>query len=511
MLTQDDVIYFVVTDRFRNGDTGNDSAPPGVDKTHSGRFHGGDFPGLLESLPYLRQLGVTAIWITPVYASIGRLDDGSSDGFHGYWALAFDRIDPILHASGGAHPSGARAYLADLAAEIHEQGMKLVLDVVVNHTGYHNETYLHSPGRLPASYFNRDGKNEFDVELAGLPDLDHDQSDVVDFFIENLLDWIEQTGIDAIRMDTAKHVEDKFWHFYKAQVKGAFPKVTLLGEVLNFTVADVARYQTLHDFDTLFDFPLRGALLAVFVWDASAERLARPRVDDPREVPGILDEDNPKTDGYSNANRLVTLLDNHDLDRRIMSEARLRFPGTDRTNAVRLVKLCLSFLFTTRGIPQLYYGTELGLEGFKVNGTDHLLRGDFPWSVIGADLRPTPGTVERDLYDHTHRLIEIRRRHAALRYGVVLTVYVDAFIYASLRYHRNDCVVTVINNGHAPMTVPLPLPIGANSNIPTRVKNLLEGKKLVDLLDSDVAVECRDGIIDITVPGKSCRVLTPAT
>ena len=514
MLTQDDVIYFVLTDRFRDGDQGNNADVARgltVDRNNPGGYHGGDFPGLIEKLPYLQKLGVTAVWLTPVYLSIGRLDNSSDEGYHGYWSLDFNKVDPLLHAAGGPHPAGSKAYLADLSRVLHERNMKLVLDVVVNHTGYHNRIYREYPEqqKLPARFFNREGAGEFDSELAGLPDLDHDQTDVVFHFVNNLLDWIGETGIDAIRMDTAKHVEDKFWYFYKAQVKGPHPAVTLLGEVLNFDVAQVARYQTEHDFDSLFDFPLRGALVDAFIHDASLRRLARPRLAG-GESPGILDEDNPVKGGYTNANRLVTLLDNHDLERRIMSEARMRHPGPDRRPALKLVELCLSFLFTTRGIPKLYYGTELGLEGWKDSGNDHRMRQDFPWQLIGADQRPGAGTDERRLYDHTHRLIEIRRQHPALRYGALLTAFVDQFAYAYLRVHRDDVVLTVINNGRDDMPSPLELQIGANSNIPSSAKAVFEGQQLVDLLDPNFHTRMQGGRLPVQVPGKRTRILTVA-
>jgi alpha-amylase len=513
MLTQDDVIYFVLTDRFRDGDHGNNTDNRrglAADRNNPGGYHGGDFPGLIEKLPYLQQLGVTAVWITPVYLSIGRLDRSSAEGYHGYWALDFDKVDPLLHAA-GPHPAGSKAYLADLTRALHERQMKLVLDVVVNHTGYHNQTYREYPEalKLPARFFNREGAGEFDSELSGLPDLDHDQADVVFHFVNNLLDWIGETGIDAIRMDTAKHVEDRFWYFYKAQVKGPHPGVTLLGEVLNFDVAHVARYQTEHDFDSLFDFPLRGAAIDCFIHDASLRRLARPRLAG-GETPGILDEDNPAKGGYTNANRLVTLLDNHDLDRRIMSEGRMRMPGPDRRPALKLVELCLSFLFTTRGIPKLYYGTELGMEGWKDGGDDSRMRLDFPWQLIGADQRPNAGSDERRLYDHTRRLIEIRRQHPALCYGALLTVYVDQFVYAYLRVHRDDVVLTVINNGHADMPSALPLQIGSNSNIPGSAKQAFEGHPLVDLLDPGFRTQMQDGRLPVQVPGKRARVLAVA-
>ena len=189
--------------------------------------------------------------------------------------------------------------------------------------------------------------DEVKGSLAGLPDLNHDLPEVADYFVQNILDWIEQTGIDAIRMDTVKHVEPMFWYLFKSLIRTRHPQVTLLGEVLHYDPEVVGSYQQEHDFDTLFDFPLCGAIKGALVWDqpmtASPGRGCTP--DEPR---GILDRESP----YTNANRLVTLLDNHDLDRRITSEILDRVGHWDRDLARTILKTSLTFLFTTAAFPR---------------------------------------------------------------------------------------------------------------------------------------------------------------
>ena len=356
MISQDDIIYFIVTDRFCDGDSANSF---GTDKTDPRRYHGGDFKGIIDRIDYLQGLGVTALWITPVYLNIGRF--GNSDGYHGYWALDFERIDPHLYTERIDYIPGSRKYLKNLCSTLHDNGIQLILDVVVNHTGYHNQAYRdYCNKKIPEHWFNTGGGGEKETPLAGLPDLDHDNPDVRDYFVNNIVEWIEETGIDAIRMDTVKHVEDAFWYAFKSYVKGRHRSVTLIGEVLDpYDIGKIAAYQTRHDFDTLFDFPLCSEIKNTFIHNASMTRLARPRLSE-AETPGILDKD---TRYYANANRLVTLLDNHDLPARIKTEILNRWGHWDRRRANRILKLCLTFLFTTRGIPQLYYGTEIGLEG----------------------------------------------------------------------------------------------------------------------------------------------------
>lgn len=142
MISQSDIIYFIVTDRFHDGDRGNNhiTGSPVV-KGDPFRYHGGDFIGIKEKIAYLKHLGITALWITPVYLGIGTMQSGrrKSDGYHGYWVMDFERIDPHL-ITPGSTDSGRQA-LKTLVDELHENGIKLILDVVVNHTGYHTPTY----------------------------------------------------------------------------------------------------------------------------------------------------------------------------------------------------------------------------------------------------------------------------------------------------------------------------------------------------------------------------------
>jgi alpha-amylase len=443
MLSQDDVIYFVVTDRFRNGDPANDQP---ADPLNPRAFHGGDFAGLVEKIPYFQALGVTAVWLTPVYVNI--VDFFDSAGYHGYWAIDFERVDAHLYTTNPALAEGSRAYLKELVDRFHAAGLKVVLDMVVNHTGYHSPMYEGYPHkRFGPEHFNVDQPGDEEKGwLSGLPDLDHDLPEVADYFVQNILAWIEETGIDAIRMDTVKHVEPLFWYLFKSLIRTRYPQVTLLGEVLSFDPNFVGQYQQKHDFDTLFDFPMCGAIKGTLVWDQPMTTMARPRLH-PDEPRGILDQEKP----YTNANRLVTLLDNHDLDRRITTEILDRVGHWDRDLARKILKLCLTFLFTTRGIPQVYYGTEIGLEGRG----DPDNRQDMPWAVFGNDHQPKASQAfERDIYDYTRRMIGVRAQNPAIRYGYLFTLYVDQFFYAYLREFQGNVVLVAINNGREPMPGP---------------------------------------------------------
>lgn len=503
MITQQDIIYFVITDRFKNSLIPDEATDPSANIR---AYYGGDFKGIEQKIDYLKALGITALWITPVYLNIGEFF--GTDSYHGYWTVAFDKVDPILNP--GQQDQGKAAF-QQLVAKLNAQGIKVILDMVVNHTGYHNETYTryHQQQReanpdyevLGDHWFNRDGQGTIKGELAGLPDLNHDLADVRDYFVNNITDWIEETGIDAIRMDTVKHVEDAFWYAFKAYIRGRFPDITLIGEVLSPDAGSIARYQTLMDFDSLFDFPLQQTIVSTLVKEGPMTWLARPRVSE-HEPPGVLDVD---TRYYTNANRLVTLLDNHDLDIGRIKTAILDHVGHwDRQLAMKVLKACLAFLFTTRGIPQLYYGTEIGMEG----GKDPYNRGVFRWDWLDKKHQGPEALEARETFVYVQKLIRLRHHHPCLQYGYLFTLYVDHFVYAYLREYRGDVVIVAINNGRGDMPHPLRLHIEANTNLPRRIKERLRGQSLLNALDESETMTLSSADVDVQLKGKEVKLLT---
>jgi glycosidase len=503
MITQDDVIYFIVTDRFF----------PIRDSSNPLKMHGGNFDGLVEKAPYIKALGFTAVWITPVYVNAGV---GDTDPYHYYWAVDFHQVDQRLYTPKPGYAEGDKRYLRDVVDALHAQGLKVILDVVVNHCGYSGRD------RFPADWFNPDYQGQGDPvtkeALAGLPDFNHDHPNVADFFVQNLLDWVSSTGIDAIRMDTAKHVEPRFWHAFKAQLKGRYPDVTLIGEVLyqdKSEIPHISRFQRDYDFDSMFDFPLATELRNTLVYDQSMQRLARPRLH-PHEEKGVLDMDNPDHGGYTNANRLVTLLDNHDLEKRIISHARSKHPGeAGKPVAHRVTRLCLSALFTVRGIPSIYYGTELGLEGWKNGDHDVDLRRPFPWALIDPQTHAPrdPQSLEGQLYYHLKDLISLYRSNPALRYGDMHTLWSDRFVYAFIRFFNDHVAIVIINNGYGDMEHDLSIVIARKNQklqqlLPDRIIDLLEQRDLVEYRNPQDRVRLRNQFLNVRVPGKTAKIYT---
>jgi glycosidase len=523
LITQDDIIYFIMTDRFFDGDLNNNL---NIDKTNPQLRHGGDLKGIQTKFAYLQNLGITTIWITPVYLNINGF--AGSQPFHGYWPKDFTVIDDHLYSKSPAHPAGDKKYLKDFVDACHAAKFKVVLDVVVNHTGYDNGQPI-----FPLDWYRN---LPADPDFSGLPKLDLANSTVVDYFINNLMDWIGTCGIDGLRMDMARNIGgytnhpdqkikdpdfNKFWYYYKSIVKGKFPQIFIVGEVFDSEFTDIdenATFQNLSDLNSIFDFPLRERIKNVIIYDRPFTDIARPRLTD-NESSGILDLDDPSGGGYyTNANRLITLLDNHDLDRRIMSEIRTRFTGDqNKTMSFQIAAMMYAFLFTVRGIPQIYYGSETGLEGYKnIGGTnnDYDLRRDFPWQLIAANNEPFPNFADESaLYQTVKKLITFRKNSDALKYGVVITLWVDNFVYAFLRYFRDEVVITVFNNGYQPMQFPLEIPIGPSAMkdkqpLPDRIILLLSNAPLVNIFNPAESVQLLNGLFPVSVTGKSFKIFS---
>ncbi|HOW51695.1 MAG TPA: alpha-amylase family glycosyl hydrolase [bacterium] len=496
MLTQKDVIYFIVTDRFFDGDPKNNL---GVDRANPTAYHGGDFAGIIKKIPYLKHLGVTALWITPVYENLHLADRGAY-GYHGYWPLDFEKVDPHLYTARSGIAPGSMEYVGELSDRLKEGGIKLVLDMVVNHVGYNHPALRNDPATpIRSHWFNTAGVSsdvsEQDGWMMGLPDLDQDNPEVVDYCIGAILRWIREGRIDSIRMDTAKNVERAFWQHFKTKIKGRHPDVSLLGEVLENDISRLSEFQQHFAFDSLFDFPLQRTMSEVFIRGNSFTWLASPRLS-PSDAPGVLDGDTY----YTNHNRLVTLLDNHDLPARFFTEA-LRATGGDRPAALKMLRLALSFLMTTRGIPQIYYGTEVALEG----GGDPDNRRDMPWELFAGDKPKAQYPEARETFDHLRRLIAIRKENEALTCGSLITLYVDRFVYAVLREFDQNVVVSVFNNGADPMPETLQIPVILNPRIAPRIKGMLEKGRLTDLLGG-LSARLTDGCLPVRLDGRSAAI-----
>ncbi len=408
-----DVIYFVMVDRFANGDPGNDGK---VDLKDAQAFHGGDLQGVIDRLDGLRQLGVRTVWLSPVFQMRTEKFYGYG-AFHGYWVEDFGKVEPRF---------GDEALLKRLADELRRRDMRLVLDVVLNHVGPETRLVREKPqwfhGLGPID--NWDDPRELVMkDVHGLPDLAVEKEEVYAHLLEHSRRWVDAIRPAGYRLDAVKHLPMDFWARYNDDVRAhAGRDFLMLGEMLDGDPVLLSRTQEEGRFGTMFDFPLGFALVDVFCRGRS-----------PSHLGAVLFNDRL----YPAPGSLVTLVDNHDLPR-VMSEC-----GGDAER----VKRALAVQLTARGVPSLTYGTEEGLAGKKEPEN----RGD---------MRFTP---DHPLRVWITRLLELRRGSEALQRGetVVLAAREDLFAYA--RVTPDEAVVIAVNRGKAPVDVDLPLGLGEAS------------------------------------------------
>lgn len=445
------VIYFPLTDRFEDGDPTNNYE---VDRGSPKAFHGGDLRGLIQRLDYIQGLGATTLWLPPVTDSTNhaRIGEYEGTGYHGYWVRDHYRVE---------EHQGTLETLKELVGEAHRRGMKVVLDVVLNHVGP-DHPWVRDPQK--AGWFHAHGpirdwedpRELEDGEVGGLPDLAQENPEVYRELLASTLWWVEQTGVDGLRLDAVKHVPKAFWERLTADLRAARgPDFLLLGEVLHGDPKVQAPYQRA-GVEALFDIPLYYTIKEVFAEGGSAELLGRR-----------LDEDR----SYLAPHKLVTLLDNHDFPRFMTSAGGHR----DR------LKLALAFLMTVRGIPSIYYGTEVGMQG----GHDPDNRRGMEW---GAD---------PDMTDHVRRLTSLRASQPPLQLGHQQELWRDREVYAFARRFEGQEVVAIFNNSPAPQRRVVSLGAGSCLGEGALVEDALSGERF----------RVRAGALEVELPGRQARVL----
>ena len=339
----DEVMYFILTDRFRDGDQSNNYD---VDKSDLKRYHGGDFQGIRDQLDYLEDLGITMVWITPV-------QQNTANGYHGYWIDDFYAIEPHL---------GTLEDLKGLTEEMHRRGMKLIVDFVINHTGYDSQILEDNPDWFHPDRSIHNWSDKQQVEqgwLAGLPDFDQTNPEVADYLINSALWLIEETGIDGFRLDTVRHVDLDFWNTFVDRIRQDYPAFYFIGEVYNYNPPVLNHYKQ-SGIDGMLNYPMYQAILTAFRDNGSMtaiETVMNRSQNDP----------SPERNGM--------FVDNHD-NKRFLSQV--------GDGGLDYLKQAITFIMTTRQIPVIYYGTEVGMEGWD----DPDNRRGFPWDDTENRLEP---------------------------------------------------------------------------------------------------------------------------
>jgi glycosidase len=456
----DEVLYFAIVDRFVDGDPGNNVK---VDRTARGAFHGGDLKGLREHLDEIADLGVTALWITPVVKNIDGFVTGAGFpdwAYHGYWADDFTRLDRRF---------GSEADLAALAQACDARGIKLILDVVYNHVGYGSQ-YLTRPGTR-AWFRSPDagscGDDDVTSCVAGLPDLRTELPQVAKHLLDAHLGLAERVGLEGFRLDTVKHVGLEFWRAHRARVRERLGRdFFLLGEVWGGDADVLDPWFAADALDAGFDFSFQGNVVGFLQGRGRAVALDRYLQARERVRPGYL---------------LSHFLSSHDVP------GALYQLGGDRD----LFRLAAVIQFTAAGLPLVYYGEEVGRPG----GDWPENRSDMPWG--DRAIRPGAG-LPRDegLRDDYRRLIAIRRAHPSLWRGRRESLKTDGDVLVFARHDEasGESVVVAVNRAGAAAPFETPLPTAWS------------GRTLHDAW-RETPVVVRDGVLAATVPGRQAVII----
>jgi glycosidase len=498
----DDVIYLAMPDRFANGDPANDDPPASkglFDRNKARYYHGGDLQGLIDHLLYLRDLGVTALWLTPWYDNANELNERERyqneaiTDYHGYGATDFYGVEEHF---------GTMATLRELVEAAHRQGIKVIQDQVANHTGPYHPWVKDPP--TPTWYNGTEARhlaNTWQIwtlqdpqatpemqkaTLQGwfidiLPDLNQDDPETARYLTQNALWWVGMTGLDGIRQDTLPYVPRRFWREWTAALKSEYSKLTVVGELsdgdpalVSFFQGGVARFDGIDTgVDTLFDYPLYYKVREAF---ARGKPLPAVAV--------MLAHDHL----YRDPAPLLTFLGLHDVPR-FMSE-----PGA----TVRGLCLAFTFLMTSRGTPLVYYGDEIGMPG----GDDPDNRRDFPggWrddprSAFAAGGRSPD---EQAVFAHLRRLLHLRAELSPLRRGSMANLALGEHSWAYARMASGQVVVVFLNNGGTTAEIDAPAPPAA----------LAEGALLEDRLEAAPPVRVVSGRLRVSLPGWSSAIYT---
>ena len=421
-VTYDDVIYLIMPDRFADGDAANNKD---VDRKNPRAWHGGDFKGITKNIPYLKELGVTAIWLTPWYDNPDEANNCDkpwcpNTNYHGYHAIDYYGVENHF---------GTINDLLEMIRECHKNGIKVIQDQVANHVGIQHPWAKKPPLENWFSPFSQNTFNnsvllspnasqaEKDNLLKGwfnelLPDLNQTEPEVARYEIQNALWWIGMTGIDGIRQDTIQYMPREFIRDWSGAIQRQYPNYYLVGEVFERDSAQTAFFQGgkigWDKIDTklpsVFDFKL---------WETSQEVFTGKKP--VRALRDVL-----KYDGlYGDVNKITLLTNNHDTDR-FMS-----LKGATKEGA----KLHTAFMLATRGIPQLYYGEEILMTGGHDPDNRKDFSGGFPNDSKNKFTKEGRTADEQEMFEWTRDWIELRSKNPALQIGKTIDWFYDDDVY----------------------------------------------------------------------------------
>jgi len=404
---RDSIFYQIFPERFYNGDFDND--PPNkvswTDMPNRNNFFGGDLQGIIQSLDYLQDLGINAIYLTPIF---------QAETNHKYDTTDYFKIDPHF---------GDMKIFSCLIKEVHRRKMKVILDGVFNHSGDHHWAFLDAIQKGPASpywkWYNFYGfpiRKHFrtNYETGGiyyLPKWNIKNPQVRKYLFRVIRYWTER-GIDGWRLDLPSSIDHEFWQDFRILVKGINPEAYLVGEIWG----DASAWLQGDEFDGVMNYQIREIILQFFVEKTiTADAFDKHLNSMNQNYPPVTQE------------AMLNLLGSHDTPRIF----------TLCKGNKEKVKLCIIFLMTYTGAPMIYYGDEVGLRG----GNDPGCRKCMPWNIDFQN---------NEIYKFYQRCIKIRKQHSALRKGSFQTLFAEREIYSFIRKREEETIIIIMNsNSHS--------------------------------------------------------------
>ena len=496
-ITTNDVIYLIMPDRFADGDQTN-NAPPGApalayDRKNPRAYHGGDFRGIINHLQYFKELGVTALWLTPWYDNWNGVNacDKSwcpNTYYHGYHAIDYYAVEDRF---------GDVATLRELVSKGHRLGLKVIQDQVANHVGsqhpwiqnppladwFHGTIERHSLNKFQNSTLLSPNANHLEVRntLDGwfnddLPDMNQEQPEVARYEIQNALWWVGMTGIDGIRQDTIQYMPRAFIRQLSDSLHRQYPKMWMVGEVFERDAAQTAFFIGGHvgwdgldtKLDSVFDFPLWNTSLLAFT----------------NKLPMRDLRDQLKYDAlYPDASKVTMLLNNHDTPRFLSLEGA----------SIERAMMHAAFTISVRGIPQLYYGEEIAMEGKEDPDNRRDFPGGFPGDTRSAFNARGRTATEQRMFEWTRAWLRLRAEQAAIRNGRLIDLFYDDDSYVFARQDKSETVIIAFNRGAQEKKISIPL----------KAISVRDGSELVPLLGAAGSSQAVSGNATLLIPPRS--------
>ena len=478
--TSEDVLYLIMPDRFADGDTENNTLkdmnfPVEVDRNDPNARHGGDLKGIEKNLDYIESLGVTAIWLNPVLEN-----DMPGGAYHGYATTDYYRVDPRF---------GTNEEYRALIAESHKRGIKVVMDMIFNHSGSSHpwiddlpsKDWLNYPDGSKLTNFRLSTINDpyasnYDRTrsvkgwfVPSMPDLNQENPHLMRYLIQNSIWWIEYSKIDGIRMDTYPYADMMPMAQWITDVQKEYPGYNIVGEAWYGDVAGTAYWQRGSHINkqgdpnlpTVMDFPTMIIATQAFHENTLEYGQGLNKIYNRLSLDYL----------YENPQNVLTFLDNHDTDRFLLTEP----------ENLGAWKQGMALLLTTRGIPQIYYGTELLMYGDKKKSDGDVRKdvpGGFPGDTTNEFSKEGRTTLQNEAIDFLSKVAEWRKGNKAISQGSLIHFMPENGMYVYERRHNDRRAIVIMNGTDSELTIDMSiyaeiLPVG------TTLKDVVTGEILI--------------------------------